>query len=87
MKFAGEITRLTSSQLEEAEEMLGRAFFDNPMSKYILPDDAERTRHLGWMFGTSTLYGHLFGEVHTTISEGRRHRGLARRPDTPPMIS
>ena len=64
--------------------MLGRAFHDNPMSVYILPDDGERTRHLGWMFGTSARYGHLYGEVYTTTD---RVDGVAvwLTPESPPL--
>jgi len=79
-----EITRLAEGQVEEAGEMLGRAFHDNPMSLYILPDEGDRTRHLGWMFGTSTRYGCLFGEVYTTTG---RIDGAAvwLTPESPPM--
>ncbi len=49
--------------------MLGRAFHDNPMSVYILPDEAERSRPLTWMFDRTTRYGHLFGEVYTTTGK------------------
>ena len=64
--------------------MLGRAFHDNPMSVYVLPDDEERTRHLGWMFGTSTRYGCLYGEVYTTTG---KVDGAAvwLTPESPPM--
>jgi len=79
-----EITRLAEDQVEEASEMFGRAFHDNPMALYIFPDNADRTRHLGWMFGTSTRYGCLFGEVYTTMG---RIDGAAvwLTPESPPM--
>jgi GNAT superfamily N-acetyltransferase len=60
------IVRLAADQIEDAGEMLGRAFFDNPMSVYLLPAAATRSRPLTWMFDRTARYGHLFGEVYTT---------------------
>jgi len=84
MTAVTETTRLAEGQVEEASEMLGRAFFDNPVSVYLLPDAAKRLRPLSCMFGTSTLYGHLYGEVYTTTS---RVEGAAiwLPPESPPM--
>ena len=84
MTATTETPHLAEAQLEEASDMLGRAFHDNPMSVYILPDDGERARHLGWMFGTSARYGHLYGEVYTTTD---RVEGTAiwLTPENPPM--
>jgi len=84
MAATTETTHLAEGQVEEAGEMLGRAFHDNPMSLYIFPDDGERTRHLGWMLGTSARYGHLYGEVYTTTD---RVDGAAvwLTPESPPI--
>jgi len=84
MATTTEITRLAERQVEEAGEMLGRAFFDNPMAVYLLPDAATRIRPLTCMFGTSTRYGCLFGEVYTTTG---RIDGAAvwLTPESPPM--
>jgi GNAT superfamily N-acetyltransferase len=84
MDFAGEVVRLASEQVEEAGEMLGRAFFDNPMSVYLLPDEAERIRPLTWMFDRTTRYGHLFGEVHTT-TDTVDGAAIWLPPDSPPI--
>ena len=69
MATATEITRLAERQIEEAGEMLGRAFFDNPMAVYLLPAAATRARPLTWMFDRTARYGHLFGEVYTTTGK------------------
>ncbi len=61
------IVRLESGQVEKAGKMLGRAFFDNPMSLFLLPDAETRSRPLTWMFDRTTRYGLLFGEAYTTI--------------------
>ncbi|MBE3042538.1 hypothetical protein IMZ48_08155 [Candidatus Bathyarchaeota archaeon] len=84
MATATEITRLAERQVEEAGEMLGRAFFDNPMALYLFPDERSRARPLAWMFATFTRYCHLHGEVHTT--SGRIDGSAAwLRPDSPAM--
>jgi ribosomal protein S18 acetylase RimI-like enzyme len=79
-----EITRLTEGQVEEAGEMLGRAFFDNPMSVYLLPDAEKRIRPLSWMFGATTRYGHLYGEVYTTRDKVDG-AAIWLSPESPPM--
>ncbi|MCJ7491415.1 MAG: hypothetical protein MUP15_04590, partial [Dehalococcoidia bacterium] len=66
MELTDGVARLTSEQVEETGDMLGRAFFDNPMSVHLLPDEATRIDPLTWMFDRTTRYGHLFGEVYTT---------------------
>ena len=61
-----EATHLKKSQLDEAGEMLGRAFFDDPLMEYILPDEASRAGKLDWFMRSGAKYGTLYGEVHTT---------------------
>jgi hypothetical protein len=84
MELTSGIVHLSARQVKAAGEMLGRAFFDNPMSVYLLPDEAKRLRPLSWMFGRSTRYGHLYGEVYTTTE---RMDGVAvwLPPESPPM--
>jgi len=84
MELADGIVRLTSEQVEEAGDMLGRAFFDNPMSLYLLPEEERRLRPLSRMFAAFTRYCHLYGEVHVTAS---RVDGSAAwlTPEGPPM--
>ncbi|MGD0766324.1 MAG: hypothetical protein ABR978_08505, partial [Dehalococcoidia bacterium] len=79
-----ETTRLAERQVEEAGEMLGRAFFDNPMSIYLLPNEATRARPLTWMFDRTARYGHLFGEVYTT-TDSVDGAAIWLPPDSPPI--
>ncbi|MDP9238134.1 MAG: GNAT family N-acetyltransferase, partial [Chloroflexota bacterium] len=44
--------------------LLGRAFFDDPLERYMLPDDGERLKASTARFRNVLRYGHLFGEVH-----------------------
>lgn len=61
-----ETIRLAKTQIKEAGQVLGRAFFDDPLTVYVEPDDAKRARVLPWFFGTGARYGDMFGEVYTT---------------------
>ena len=61
-----EATYLKESQLDEAGEVLGRAFFDDPLTEYIFPDPDKRSRRNEWFLRTGAKYGQLYGEVHTT---------------------
>lgn len=57
---------LQQQQLDEAGEMLGRAFYDDPLMVYVLPDDEKRRRLLPWFMSTGARFGLRNGEVHTT---------------------
>ena len=57
---------LQRQQLDEAGEVLGRAFFDDPLMVYVLPDEERRRRVLPWFMATGARFGLKNGEVHTT---------------------
>ena len=59
-------TLLKESQLDEAGEVLSRAFFDDPLLEYILPDKDSRLGKLAWFMRSGAKYGQLYGEIHTT---------------------
>jgi GNAT superfamily N-acetyltransferase len=61
-----EIVRLPESQIDLAGAAMARAFFDDPVSVYTYPDEAERRRLAPWHFSTFIRYAHSFGEVYTT---------------------
>jgi GNAT superfamily N-acetyltransferase len=66
MTTAIEPVRLQEEQLTESGEVLARAFFDDPMMVYLMPDDEQRQEVLPWFMRTAATYAHLFGEVYTT---------------------
>lgn len=66
MSQINELQRLTEQQLPQAIAMIGRAFHKDPLSVYIYPNEAERTRHLQLMFGIALRYTLRYGEVTTT---------------------
>jgi ribosomal protein S18 acetylase RimI-like enzyme len=84
MAVALEIVRMTAPQVEEAGDMLGRAFFDNPMAVYLLPDAETRLRPLSWMFETTVRYGDLYGEVYTT-ADSLDGAAIWLTPESPSM--
>ncbi len=49
------------SDVRELGQTLGRAFYDDPVAMWILPDDDKRRRHLGRVFATMTRHHHLAG--------------------------
>ena len=44
MTTATEVTRVTSDQINEAGQVLGRAFHDDPFWSWVLPGEAKRAR-------------------------------------------
>lgn len=55
-----------SSQLERAAEVLARAFYDDPVVRFIFPDERGRTPWLRMMFEVQVRLGHIYGKVYTT---------------------
>ena len=66
MTIDTQVVTLLDSQRRQAGEVLGRAFFDDPLLKYIFPDEARRKRPLTWLMDRGARYGLRYGEVHTT---------------------
>ena len=58
--------RATEDQLAGIGDMLGRAFFADPLYTYIYPDGDERRNRLSYDFAFLTRYGHRFGIVIVT---------------------
>lgn len=49
------------ADIGELSHVLGRAFYDDPVSMWIMPDDRTRAAHLRRFFGTATRHHHLAG--------------------------
>ena len=60
------VTRLQSHQINAAGEVLGRAFSDDPMTIYVVPEEAARKRKIAWFMRAVTNYGYKYGDVYTT---------------------
>jgi len=66
MNQKNSLPRLTGQQLPQATAMLGRAFYQDQLSVYVYPDEAERTRRLPLVFNISLHYTLRYGEITTT---------------------
>lgn len=60
------IIRLDPSQVKEASTLLCRAFYQDPLVQYIVPDEARRTHVLPPFYRLVVRYALRYGEVYTT---------------------
>jgi ribosomal protein S18 acetylase RimI-like enzyme len=51
--------RATRTDIPALSATLGKAFFDDPVMRWILPDDEARRQKLHWLFAALTRYHHL----------------------------
>ena len=66
MTMESKVLRLQDAQLAEASQVLARAFFDDPMMVYIMPDDAQRQDVLPAFMQAGTRICYPHGEIYTT---------------------
>jgi ribosomal protein S18 acetylase RimI-like enzyme len=66
MTMTPTVTKLEAPQIEAAGAALGRAFFDDPLFAWMMPDAERRERVLPWLLTNTTRYGDRYGEVYTT---------------------
>jgi len=62
------LVRLQKSQIKPVGEMLARAFQDDPLSSYIIPDTFQRKNMLPYGFEFVVRLGVSYGEVYATSS-------------------
>jgi GNAT superfamily N-acetyltransferase len=58
------------ADIPELSHVLGRAFYDDPVSVWIMPDDKARAAHLRKFFATVTRHHHLAGGGAEVASDG-----------------
>lgn len=64
------VNALDPSLQRKAGQTLARAFHDDPLSTYLLPDGAKRARTLPWLYERVVRYGTMYeGEVLTVGDE------------------
>ncbi len=66
VKNAYQPVPLQKHQIHAAGALLARAHFDDPGSKYVIPEDEARARLSPKLFTASIRFGHLYGLCHTT---------------------
>ena len=64
--MSARIVRLTDSQISAAAATLARAFHDDPLMVYAIPDPAARARLLPEVYARMIRFGTLTGEVYAT---------------------
>ena len=57
---------LAPSLRDSAAQVLAEAFQDDPVYRFIIPDDARRERDLPWLFRRVVQYSLLYGDTYTT---------------------
>ena len=67
------LVRVTVADARRASDTLARAFRDDPLMRYAIPDDDERRRLLPFLIGLNVRYGCRYGEVYAT----RDYAGVA----------
>lgn len=60
------LIRLKKSQIRLADEMLARAYHDDPVFTYFIPKNSERKRLSPYIFQFLLRYGVLYGEAYAT---------------------
>jgi GNAT superfamily N-acetyltransferase len=60
------VVPLEAHQLGRAREVMGRAFQDDQLLRYLVPDDVKRARLAPSFVGKVVRYCSSYGEVHTT---------------------
>ncbi len=63
---SSEPIRLLASQVDQASEVLAKAFQDDPAYTQLFPDLDERLHSLRWLWGGVLKHCLVYGEVHTT---------------------
>lgn len=63
-----ELYRLTEDKIKPASKILSRAFYDNPVFEYLIPDSSERKSKLKYVFEYIMRYDILYGEVYAISS-------------------
>ncbi|HEU5348131.1 MAG TPA: GNAT family N-acetyltransferase [Ktedonobacterales bacterium] len=61
-----DLIRVGMADTRRAAETLARAFQDDPLMRYVMPDGDERHRLLPWLIGLNVRYGCRYGEVYAT---------------------
>jgi len=61
---------LERHQAHSAAQVLGRAFYDDPLYMYLLPNDRSRAAQSAWFFQALIRVGLHLGQVHTTPPVG-----------------
>jgi ribosomal protein S18 acetylase RimI-like enzyme len=68
------VAHLDAAQVDEAADLLTRAFFASPIWPWLVPDETQRRAAMAWFMSASVRYGMLGGEAY---GAGAPLRGVA----------
>jgi ribosomal protein S18 acetylase RimI-like enzyme len=87
MTTAIQTNRIAAHQIPDAGQVLSRAFFDDPLTNYWIPEEERRRSALPWFMTTAAKFGHNNGEVETTAAgvEGAALWLLPGKTHIPPL--
>jgi hypothetical protein len=60
------VIHISKQQIDKAMAMMGRAFRDDPLLQFAIPDFVKRVRVTPHLYGGIIRYCLLFGKVYTT---------------------
>ena len=66
MKNFQNLYQLKYIPLNKAAEIISRAFHDDPLYAYIIPDESEREKYFPYLFKAYIWYCLKFGEVYVS---------------------
>jgi ribosomal protein S18 acetylase RimI-like enzyme len=66
MKNLGDLYKLKHIPLNQAADVVSRAFLNDPLYAYIIPDEEERKRYFPYIFRAYIWYCLQFGEVYAS---------------------
>jgi GNAT superfamily N-acetyltransferase len=67
--MATDTRALAKQDVPEAGQVLSRAFWDDPLITYLMPDDARRAKGLPWFMTIAARYGTKYGQPYTTSNK------------------
>ncbi|MGI8551206.1 MAG: hypothetical protein ACR2PL_10555 [Dehalococcoidia bacterium] len=59
---------LEESQIDQASRVLARAFYDDPMTLWVFPDESRRAEVLPGFFRIPVVHWRVFGQVQATAA-------------------
>jgi len=63
------VTSLAPPAVNAAADVLARAFEDDPVVVWLVPDDQQRSRDLPWAMNLMTRYALKYGQIDTTAGQ------------------
>ncbi len=63
---SSQLIRIASDQKQPAAQLLARAFQNDPMMKFVVPDDGRRAHFVTWLMKTMVGYCIFYGEAYAT---------------------